>query len=414
LQPISIEKFFNQKNLIAMKIKLLNFLTFLGIICAILSSCEETQVPIPGINLSQNSLIIEVDSTATLVVEIEPPDASNKTLKWNSSDTKIAKVSSDGIVSGISPGTAIITVESHDGHIETRSVYIIKIIEYYPIEEINFGGSPYMSFDNYDNLWYGGLGGVYKIGFDGWGSIFYPLNTEVQAIDFDSENNLWAATSTMGILKFDGQTWSAYDTLNSELPTNKIRTICIDQDDALWVGLVDSLKVGRFDGVQWKFFGSEECLVSDYFVFKIIADKQNNIWFGHYNGVSKFDGSSWELLNLDNKVTSFNILDIEEDNENNMWFTSTGHGVFKYDGTDILNYNPNNSSISSNYIQSVGIDIKGNKWFGLMNGVSKFNGTDWINITSPNFFIPDVREIAIDSEGNKWLASPSRIYQLID
>jgi hypothetical protein len=396
-----------------MKIYLLKSLPAIGFVFLLLSSCEETKVSITGFKLSETTLVIEVDSSATLYAIIEPLDASNKILKWNSSDTTIARVNPEGVITGISPGIAIITVESSDGFDATCEVNTIKIIEYYPIEEIGFGGSPFMDFDNYDNLWYAGNGGVYKMGFDGWGWMFYPLNTEVQAVDFDSENNLWAATTTMGILKFDGQTWSAYDTLNSEVPTNKIRTLCVDQEDAIWVGFVDSLKVGRFDGVQWKFFSSEECLVSEFFVFKIKADKQNNIWLGHNTGVSMFDGSNWELLLNDGEFTNLNMLDIEEDNKNGMWFTSV-RGVFKYDGTDILNYNKNNSSIASDYIQSVGIDKKDNKWFGLSNGVSKFDGTNWINLTYPDFFIPDIREIAIDSKGNKWFASPQRIYQLID
>lgn len=396
-----------------MKNYLFKSLPAIGFIFFLLSSCEETKVSITGFNLSETTLVIEVDSSATLYAIIVPLDASDKTLKWNSSDTTIARVSPEGVITGISPGIAIITVKTSDGFNATCEVNTIKIIEYYPIEEIDFGGSPFMDFDNYDNLWYGGSGGVFKMGFDGRGWIFYPLNTEVEAIDFDSENNLWAATTTMGILKFDGQTWSAYDRINSELPTNKIKTICVDQDDAIWVGLVDSLKVGRFDGVQWKFFGSEECLVSEYFVFKIKADKQNNIWFGHSTGVSMFDGSNWELLANDGEYTNLNILDLEEDSKNGLWFTSV-RGVFNYDGTDILNYNKNNSSIASDYIQSVGIDKKDNKWFGLMDGVSKFDGTNWFNLTAPNFFIPDIREIAIDSKGNKWFASPGRIYQLID
>lgn len=394
-----------------MNISLIKTISTFSIICIFLSSCEETIFPVTSINLDSSFLIIVVDSTAALVAEIEPLDASNKTLKWISSDTTIAKVNSKGIISGISPGTANISVESSDGHLKTCDVSIIKIIEHYPIKDIDFGASPYMDFDSYDNLWYGGNGGIYNTGP---GRNFHPIDSEVEAFDFDSNNNIWVATTTLGLLKFDGQTWTNFDTLNSELPTNRITAVCVDQNDVIWVGLggnrYDSKKVGRFDGVQWKIFESKECLISEWGVFKIIADKQNNIWFAHYNGVSLFDDSNWELFVNNNE----NSLDIETDSENNIWFTSSFNGIFKYDGTKVTNYNTSNSSIYSNYIQSVGIDKNGNKWLGVTNGVIRFDGNKWYNLAYPDFNISDIRSIAIDSEGNKWLASPSKIYQLIE
>jgi ligand-binding sensor domain-containing protein len=401
-----------------MKNSLLKTISTFSIIYLFLISCENTEVPVSEVNLDASFLIIEVDSTATLVADIEPLDASNKTLNWNSSDSTIAKVNSDGIVTGISPGTAQIIVKSNNGQLEKCEVNIIKIIEYEPIEQINFGSSPFLAFDNNDNLWYAGFGGIYKMGFDDFGWKFHPMNTEVMAFDFDSKNNLWAATTDMGLLKFDGQAWSAYDTLNSELPTNSIYSICVDNNDIIWVGFGGNkyypYKVGRFDGNQWKVFDSDECLINEWSVYSIKADKQNNIWFAHHTDVSMYDGSSWKLIIDDNEFGSLNILDIEEDNEKSIWFTSTFNGVFKYNGTNIINYNTNNSPFSSDYFQSVGIDDKGNKWLGNKSGIIKYNDKEWLPITYPNFNISDIRNIAIDSEGNKWLASPSRLYHLID
>lgn len=399
-----------------MKVNFLSPIT-ISIICLILSSCEETKVPVTGISLSETSLVVEVDSVAELTVNIEPPDASNKTLKWNSSDTTIAKVSSEGVITGISPGTVDINIESKDGFNEVCKVNVIKIINYIPYEGFNFGDSPFMALDNNDNLWHGiGWGGLNKLGFDGWGEGGYPINTQVLAIDFDSENNIWAATSSMGLLKRVGQTWHGYDTTNTEIPFNRGQAIAIDQNDNIWIGVSDGTiirgGVSRFDGTNWKNYNSENGLV-DNWVIKILVDKQNNIWVSTEKGLSMFNGSVWKSY-LNDEEFNPNIVDMEVDHENNIWFVSRYDGVFMYDGSNMINYNTANSGIYSDRIQSIGIDAHGTKWFGHKDGVSKFNGTEWIHLTYHDYNLFDIRDIVVDSSGNKWFASPNKIYKLVD
>ncbi len=54
-------------------------------------------------------------STTTLTPAVQPSNATNKTLTWNSSDTTTATVSTSGVVSGIKGGTITITARSTDG-----------------------------------------------------------------------------------------------------------------------------------------------------------------------------------------------------------------------------------------------------------------------------------------------------------
>jgi len=401
-----------------MKTQFFKCITILGIIGVFLS-CEKEEIPVSGINLSETTLVLSVDSAKTLLAEIEPLDASDKTLNWSSSDNTIAQVSSDGIISGISPGTATITVESSDGLFQSCTVEIFRIIEHDPIAEIEFGASPSMAFDRNDNLWYAGNGGLYKMGFDGSGWQFFPLNTYVHAFDFDSKNNLWVATHSMGLLKFDGQTWYTYDTSNSEIPTNCVTSVGVDNNDEIWMGLTNNdryyqNKVVRFNGVEWNIYLSDQCLVSDFSVSDIKVDHSNNIWFAHLNGVSKFDGSVWSSVISDKNLAGSNVLGVDEDNEGNIWFTTSPYGVFKYDGANTINYNTKNSGISSNNIQSVVVDEKGNIWIGRPGGVSRFDGEEWTNLSYSDFQIYDIRASAVDSKGNKWFASPTKIYELKD
>ena len=71
--------------------------------------------PVTGISLDKTSVTLNTTDTYTLVANVDPIDASNKSVTWNSSDTALATVDENGVVTGIKAGTATITVTTVDG-----------------------------------------------------------------------------------------------------------------------------------------------------------------------------------------------------------------------------------------------------------------------------------------------------------
>ena len=65
------------------------------------------------VKLSKTEAIIEKGKTLTLKATVTPSDLADKTVTWESSDTKIATVSSAGKVKGVKTGTATITCTSN-------------------------------------------------------------------------------------------------------------------------------------------------------------------------------------------------------------------------------------------------------------------------------------------------------------
>lgn len=63
-----------------------------------------------GLSLNETDIVIGVGKTAQLSVEIIPDDAEHGAIVWFSSASAIATVSADGVVTGISEGTAYINV----------------------------------------------------------------------------------------------------------------------------------------------------------------------------------------------------------------------------------------------------------------------------------------------------------------
>ena len=72
-------------------------------------------VPVTGITLSQNTLSLNKGDTYQLVSNVQPSDATDKTVTWQSSDTAVAAVDNTGKVTAVSNGTAAITATSNDG-----------------------------------------------------------------------------------------------------------------------------------------------------------------------------------------------------------------------------------------------------------------------------------------------------------
>ena len=81
---------------------------------------------VSGVKLSPASLQVSVGYKKQLTPTISPSSAYNKKVTYSSSDKKVAKVSEDGLVKGIAPGTCVITVTTADGGYRASSV--IKVI----------------------------------------------------------------------------------------------------------------------------------------------------------------------------------------------------------------------------------------------------------------------------------------------
>lgn len=68
-----------------------------------------------SIILSETELILRRNLSSKLTAKITPADSIITSLKWSSSDTKVATVSADGTVRGVNYGTAVITATAPNG-----------------------------------------------------------------------------------------------------------------------------------------------------------------------------------------------------------------------------------------------------------------------------------------------------------
>lgn len=79
-----------------------------------LTACSDDEseppiVAVESISISPSSISLERDKTYQLQAEVTPKETTEKKVSWSSSDTQVATVSENGLVTGVNRGTATVT-----------------------------------------------------------------------------------------------------------------------------------------------------------------------------------------------------------------------------------------------------------------------------------------------------------------
>ncbi|MFA6403601.1 MAG: T9SS type A sorting domain-containing protein [Salinivirgaceae bacterium] len=204
----------------------------------------------------------------------------------------------------------------------------------------------------------------------------------------------------------NSQTWTVFglDTLSNECITYSHITFF---NDTLWSG--SSKLVGT---TLSKVDAPSQLFVCD--VSK--SDQNGNLWFvgsiykdtwhhGDSFTVYKFDGTKWYDYSLSKSFAYSTCSSITFQNDGKIWFTTTDNGAYMYNGASWQQYK---TSVFTG-AKSMTIDSIGNKWFANSNGLVKFDGSNWtvFNPSNSGLKFNTVNDLAIDKNGNIWLATGS-------
>lgn len=154
--------------------------------------------PVEVLLLNATELKMNVNGTATLRCTVQPEDATNKTLRWTSSNESVAKVDRNGSVKALGEGNAVITVESSDGSeiVEKCVVHVQNagtpkrqdITDYDPADDIGKVDKPIVS---------GGLGKLI-IQLRNGKTVVYALSEEPKMTFIGREFSVKTSDYTIG------------------------------------------------------------------------------------------------------------------------------------------------------------------------------------------------------------------------
>ena len=80
------------------------------------AQCKVTVIqPVTGVRINASSVTLALGKSKTLVANVFPTDATNRKVKWSSSDSKVIEITSKGVATAKKAGTATVTVTTVDG-----------------------------------------------------------------------------------------------------------------------------------------------------------------------------------------------------------------------------------------------------------------------------------------------------------
>ena len=159
-----------------------------------------------------------------------------------------------------------------------------------------------MSFDTNNNLWFGHYYGLGRLNDTTWSfwdeSPFYYLTS----VKHHSDGTVWG-TPEWGVpinLTSDS-TWEVYSFLS--IPDTWNNQFAIDTNGVIWFGKFDpNEKMIAYDGYNFNGLNIPFTEIQNSSVKSIYSDKNNNKWFGFYNGyVVKYTGDFPTYVENDNE-----------------------------------------------------------------------------------------------------------------
>ena len=100
----------------------------------------DVKVYITQITLNKTSITLLKGQSEELIVSYSPEDATEKELVWNSLDSSIATIDSNGVVTAVSPGNTSMTVKAKKSNVTTLVSFSVTVRSSAGNEDFNEGG----------------------------------------------------------------------------------------------------------------------------------------------------------------------------------------------------------------------------------------------------------------------------------
>ncbi|MCF8373408.1 MAG: T9SS type A sorting domain-containing protein [Bacteroidales bacterium] len=113
-----------------------------------------------------------------------------------------------------------------------------------------------------------------------------------RSIAVENDSIVWIASS-LGLIKYDNQAWTLYDTSNSGMlisnDLDAFPSIAIDDNGTKWIASDSGLI--KFDGTDWTLFNTSNSGIPSNKVNTVEIAKDNKVWLGTDNGLAILDNT---------------------------------------------------------------------------------------------------------------------------
>jgi ligand-binding sensor domain-containing protein len=226
------------------------------------------------------------------------------------------------------------------------------------------------------------------------------VSNNIWCLFADSKGNIWAGSTTRGLMKFDGSSWTNLSSAHG-LVDNYVTSIEEDASGDLWIGTLNGFSV--YDGNTFtNYYGTNGNI---WTVLSIKSDLEGDIWIGtRAHGLFEISSNEIKEYSSSTNEDANYVNDIDVDTEGNIW-GATSAGVYKIKGSSVKFYTTNNG-LSSNNIKAVLCDKWGDVWLGTWEGqyITKYEDGEFKEVSlfnsSSQAFVNTITE---DTQGNIWI-----------
>jgi ligand-binding sensor domain-containing protein len=244
-------------------------------------------------------------------------------------------------------------------------------------------------------------------------------NNQIKTLAIDSIGNVWMVTGDCfyggDVVKFNGNEFTVYDSASANLPDRFITCLAFDKVDKVWMGSRYH-GISCFDGNLCKNFNSLNSAIPDNHIKYTTSDNDGNLWVCTDKGLAVFKDQQWKIFTVKNSaLPSNNVNYIAFEKNSKAFWVATDKGVLNCysvlslmqvsDVASIL-YNKSNSKLPDDLVTQVVIDDSGNKWFSSWGGLVKYNENTWEVYTPENAGLPSFCEYVVTPEKEHlWIAT---------
>ena len=273
--------------------------------------------------------------------------------------------------------------------------------------------------------------GFYKSGNAHWSYIEPkgPADNKFSALVFDQTGNLWTASSTGGISRFDGKTWRTFSMENAKLPSNDFRTLAVDNQNRVWAGSWgggvavfttsgDTISVSFINSINKKLSGIQQD--ANYVVVTgIEKDAAGHLWLLNYyaadqRALAVTDSmGNWQYFSTVDGLRSTLTTAFTVDGDGRKWIGTEKNGIsvlddnntpFTKSDDDLRQGLGTEDGLVSAHITSLAADATGQVWIGTPLGLQYWYGG---KVKNSNFSVinDDVNCVRVDVRDNIWVGT---------
>ncbi len=214
----------------------------------------------------------------------------------------------------------------------------------------------------------------------------------VSFIAFGPDGTVWFSTKGDGISKYHDNTWITMVPKPDGVSSKWILTIAVAPDNAVYAGASDGLL--KYDESTWERLTRNEitriAIAADGTAWESMAG--TDFWRSPIIPLAiNIGGSAW----FARYVAFTDMLDVR-------WL---GNGVSLYNGASWEDHS-GNAGLTNTEVSSAAVDSHGVVWFGTMKGLVRFDGSTWKTFTITDG-LPDntIYALAIGGNGTLWIGT---------